>query len=50
MPAVTWMNYKTVTVAPGATFRYNFPEGFQARWIRFNSNQACKATAWLDYQ
>lgn len=46
----TWMNYKTVTVAPGATFRYNFPEGFQARWIRFSSNQACKATAWLDYQ
>jgi hypothetical protein len=46
----TWMPYKTVTVAPGETFRYQFPKGFQARWIRFNSNKDCHATAWLEYK
>lgn len=45
----TWMNYKEVTVAPGETFKYTFPAGFQARWVRFTSNSDCTATAWLEY-
>jgi hypothetical protein len=45
-----WMPYKTVTVAPGETFTYQFPKGFQARWIRFSSDKDCKATAFLDYK
>lgn len=46
----TWMPYKTVTVAPGETFTYQFPKGFQARWIRFSSDKDCKATAFLAYK
>ena len=44
------MTYKKVTVAQGETFEYNFPDNFQARWIRFSSNKDCKATAWLVYE
>jgi len=44
-----WMNYKTVTVAPGETFKWQFPDGFESRWIRFTANKNCRATAWLDY-
>jgi hypothetical protein len=45
-----WMTYKKVNVKPGETFKYEFPEGFQARWIRFKSNENCNATAWLEYK
>lgn len=45
-----WMAYKKVTVAQGDTFEYNFPDNFQAKWIRFISNKNCKATAWLVYK
>jgi hypothetical protein len=44
------MNYKTVTVAPGETFKWQFPDGFESRWIRFTANKNCRATAWLDYK
>ncbi|RRB01018.1 hypothetical protein [Larkinella rosea] len=45
-----WMTYKEVTVAPGQTFSYVFPKGFQARWIRFKSNKDCEATTFLQYR
>ncbi len=45
-----WMPYKTLTVAPGQTLRYAFPKEFQARWIRFKTDQACAATTLLRYE
>jgi hypothetical protein len=44
-----WMLYKKVTVQPGKRFEHQFPENFQARWIRFTANINCSATAWLEY-
>jgi hypothetical protein len=44
------MTYHTVTVKPGETFEYSFPESFQARWIRFVADKSCKATTWLRYE
>jgi hypothetical protein len=44
-----WMNWKEITVAPGETFSYDFPKGFQSRWIRFVADKSCMATAWLVY-
>lgn len=45
-----WMTYKKVKVGQGEVFKYEFPVGFQARWIRFKSNENCHATAWLEYK
>ncbi len=45
-----WMTYQEVTVKPGETFTYDFPQEFEARWIRFAANKACTATAWLTYE
>ncbi len=45
-----WMEYLVCPVKSGEQFTYQFPESFQARWIRFSSDTAVKATAWLDYK
>lgn len=45
-----WMRYKDITVQPGEVFRYDFPDSFQARWIRFVADKDCNATAWLTYE
>jgi hypothetical protein len=45
-----WMTYKKVKVGKGEVFKHDFPEAFQARWIRFKSNENCNATAWLEYK
>ena len=45
-----WMNYQTVSVKPGETFEYAFPESFQSRWIRFAADKDCGATAFLKYE
>lgn len=45
-----WMLFKEVTVKSRETFRYEFPESFQARWIRFETDKDCTATAWLEYR
>lgn len=45
-----WMNYQEMTVKPGETIKYTFPQSFQARWIRFTCNKPTVATAWLDYE
>ncbi|MCY1718963.1 hypothetical protein OU798_01330 [Prolixibacteraceae bacterium Z1-6] len=44
-----WMVYKKVTVQPGETFKFEFPENFQARWIRFVTDKDCTATTYLLY-
>jgi hypothetical protein len=44
-----WMLYKEVKVNAGEPFKYEFPAGFQARWIRFVADNDCTATAWLEY-
>jgi len=44
-----WMTWKEITILPGDTFRFEFPEGFEARWVRFISQSDCVATAWLTY-
>ena len=45
-----WMVYKKVKVKPGKSFVNEFPESFQARWIRFVAEKDCTATAWLVYK
>jgi hypothetical protein len=45
-----WMLYDEITVKPGETFKHQFPENFQARWIRFVADKNCGATAWLEYK
>jgi len=45
-----WMSYKTFTVKPGQVVNFAFPKDFQARWVRFKTDKACAATAWLDYK
>jgi len=45
-----WMAYKSFTVKPGQTVSFAFPQNFSARWVRFKTDKACKATAWLDYR
>lgn len=45
-----WMKYKTVTVKPGKEWKYRFPKGFQARWIRFSTDTDTNATTWLIYK
>jgi hypothetical protein len=45
-----WMNFMEVTVEPGKSFEYRFPDNFQSRWIRFISSKNCSATALLTYE
>ena len=45
-----WMEFKKVSVNPGQTFEYDFPENFNARWIRFTCDSECNATAFLEYK
>ena len=44
-----FMNYTNKTVKPGEYLHYEFPEGYNARWIRLVPDKSCKATAWLVY-
>lgn len=45
-----WMLYKEVQVEAGETFKYEFTESFQARWIRFVADTNCTVTAHLVYK
>lgn len=44
-----WLVYQSFQVKPSEKVNFSFPEGFQARWIRFTSDRDCRATAWLNY-
>lgn len=45
-----WMEFAAYTVRPGEKLVKEFPESFQARWIRFSVDRDTKATTWLDYK
>ena len=45
-----WMRYREIEVSPGETYQHQFPDSFQARWIRFTTDRDCTATTWLDYR
>ena len=45
-----WMHYQQVEVAAGETYQHVFPEGFQARWIRFITDKPCVATTTLEFR
>jgi hypothetical protein len=45
-----WMKYKEIVVLPGKKIVHVFPDTFQSRWIRFSTDQDCRATAWLAYE
>lgn len=45
-----WMEWQTVTVEPGQEWNCTFPDGFQARWIRFTADKDTNATTWLVYR
>ena len=43
-----WVTYRTVNLSN--TFKHQFPDSFQAYWIRFTSDKATELTAELTYQ
>lgn len=45
-----WIKYNDLVVKPGEKKFYQFPDNFQARWIRFISNSDAVITAWLVYK
>lgn len=45
-----WMEYRVQKVKAREKWKYEFPEGFQARWIRFFTDVDTQATAWLTYE
>ena len=45
-----WMEYMVRKVKAGEKWTYEFPAEFQARWIRFSTDEDTKATAWLEYK
>ena len=45
-----WVTYKKINVKAGESLNFNFPDSFQARWIRFSANKSCKATTFLTYK
>jgi len=45
-----WHDFKTFSLKAGEKLIYNFPEGFNAHWIRFRADKNCKATTWLVYK
>ena len=44
-----WMPVKEFVLKPGETGRHDFPDWFQAYWVRLLSNQNTTATAQLSY-
>ncbi len=44
-----WFKYKTFQVSSGEDHQFEFPTGFQARWVRLRADKACQATAWFVY-
>jgi hypothetical protein len=44
-----WMTYKTVSVNPNEVHNHEFPEDFEARWVRVIADKNCIATAWFVY-
>jgi hypothetical protein len=45
-----WQKFKTITLTPGKTVEYVFPDGYSAHWIRATADKDCKATVWFTYE
>jgi hypothetical protein len=45
----TWKDYATFTVAPGAPFTHEFPDGYSAYWVRVSSSASTTASAQFTY-
>ncbi len=45
-----WQPYRKIQTAANETFRYEFPDGFQAYWVRFQPDVPAVATARLRYR
>jgi hypothetical protein len=45
-----WVKFETYDLAPGKERVVEFPSDFSAYWIRFTSEQSCKASAQLEYR
>ncbi len=45
-----WHTYKTFRVPAGQTVRHEFPEGYNAHWIRAIADKNCTATVWMKYE
>ncbi|MBI5691953.1 MAG: hypothetical protein HZC55_17870 [Verrucomicrobia bacterium] len=45
-----WVEYTTLTAAPGQSTVHDFPAGFQAYWLRISADTSTTATAWLVYE
>lgn len=44
-----FVTYKRIEVPPGETLKYQFPQGFEAHWLRFACDTATQVTAQLSY-
>ncbi|MBT4815535.1 MAG: hypothetical protein HON70_07545, partial [Lentisphaerae bacterium] len=45
-----WHRYRTFSVPGGETVVHEFPEGYDAHWLRVRSDRDCTASAWLVYE
>lgn len=45
-----WKPFNSFSLKAGQEIVYNFPEGYNAHWIRFKANADCTATAQLTYE
>ena len=45
-----WVTYATIEVPAGPPTEHRFPEGYQAYWLRVQSETRTTATAWLRYE
>ncbi|MBC9798103.1 hypothetical protein [Sinomicrobium weinanense] len=45
-----WIHYKKISVKAGEKLKFDFPDNFQARWIRFSVDKNCRATTFLTYR
>ena len=46
----TWIVYKELSVNPGQTLQYDFPDAFSAYWVRLVADRDCSATALFHYE
>lgn len=45
-----WQQFRTFKVPEGKTIEFQFPDGFEAYWVRTVADKHCVATAWLKYE
>lgn len=45
-----WHAYQTIKVPAGKAVVHEFPDGFNAHWVRVTSSQNARATAWFSYE